>query len=111
MAGFRAGEHFMHLLQAVYPTVRHMSRVTRHALQVTRHPRVALLRVRCNKVDASIGKNKRKAALNEIVSRVLAEHVGGLTKANFLHFSKGNRRHTFVKASQHCNVIINLFNK
>jgi hypothetical protein len=67
---------------------------------ITRHPRVALLRVRGDKVDASVGKDKRKTALNEIMTGILAENVSGLAQADFLHFAQRNRSNAWRKVLQ-----------
>jgi hypothetical protein len=63
--------------------------------------RVALLGVRRHKIDTSIWKDKRKAALNQVRTRVLAEHVGGLTKPDLFQVTQRDRSDTWCTTVQY----------
>ena len=80
--------HTPHVIHHASHVIFHTPHATHHASYITRHVRVALAGVGRDKVYTSIRKDKGKAALNEIRTGVLPEHVGGLPKADLFHFAK-----------------------
>ena len=107
--------HTSHITRHTSHITRHTSHITHHTSHVTHHTshsthitmhtsdtccvtrvvRVALLRAGRDKINASIRKYKRKAALNEVRTGVLAKHVGGLTQSDLFHISQGHGRDTW----------------